>query len=457
MKVLLVRPVSKTHVIVPPIGLGYLATSLKKAGHSVSILDCVKEKMTYEDFEKYIKENKPSVVGITVFSYDLNSAKKSINLIKKIDQKIVTVVGGPHPSGDPIQTMEFLDNVDFAFKGEAEVGLPMLLDEIQNNGDFEKVPGLVWKRKKIIIINQQKFVEDLGSLGFPRWELLKPHEYPEAPHGGFAKKFPVAPIIITRGCPFQCTFCAGHEITGKKIRSRPIKDVIKEIELLYNQYGIREIHIEDDNFTLNKNLVREFTTLLIKKRLKISWCCPNGVRLDTLDEDLLKLMKKSGCYSLSVGIESGSDKILKHMKKNLTVDKIKEKIKLINKVGISVIGFFILGYPTETKDDIISTIEFAKSLPLSRAEFNIFLPLPGSEMYEKLKEECKLNNINWNNFFVTKVAYSENITKEELKKFQKEAFLKFYLRPKIILGMLKNVKSLKQFKYLISRISDYLR
>jgi radical SAM superfamily enzyme YgiQ (UPF0313 family) len=352
--------------------------------------------------------------------------------------------------------MEFLDKVNFAFVGEAEIGLRVLLNNLQNNGNLKEIPGLVWRNKNKIMVNPQIFVKDLDSLGFPSWELIKPNEYPQSPHGGFSKNFPIAPIIITRVCPFQCTFCAGHSVSGRNIRSRTPKNVIDEIKLLYNEYGIREIHIEDDNFTLNKNLVREFCNLIIEKELDISWCCPNGVRLDTLDEEILKLMKKAGCYSLAVGIESGSDKVLKHMKKNLTVNQIKDKVELINKVGIEIIGFFILGYPSETEDDINKTIEFAKKLPLTRAQFNIFIPLPGSEIYNKLKEEGKLNNINWDKFFVTKVAYSENLGEEKLKKLQREAFLKFYLRPKILIGMLKEIKSLKQLKHLFFRINAYL-
>ena len=176
------------------------------------------------------------------------------------------------------------------------------------------------------MVNPPIFVETLDEFGMPSWDLLRPDTYPLAPHGGFFKNYPIAPIIITRGCPFSCTYCAGHLISGKKIRHRSIDKVIEEIKVLYYQYGIREIHIEDDNFTFYHDLVYEFCRKLKENHLNISWTCPNGIRLDSLTKELLMAMKGAGLYGISVGVESGSDKILKDMRKSLTKEKIREKL-----------------------------------------------------------------------------------------------------------------------------------
>lgn len=463
LKVLLVRPVTakeKVLSVSPPIGLGYLATAARKAGFlDVLILDCVKEKIDFDEFSKKIELISPDVVGFQIFSHDLRSLEKSLEIIKKFNPKIITVAGGPHPSGLPEEILLDFPKLNFAFKGESEVGFPFLLKRINKmdclKNSLEKIPGLIWRKNlNKIVINQQIFTKNLDELGFPAWDLLKPQEYPKAPMGIFFKNLPIASIMATRGCPFQCTYCAGKTVTGKKIRTRSINNVISEIELLYREYGIREIHILDDNFTMNKKYVREFCKKLLSKDFKISWCCPNGVRLDTLDFNTLRLMKKSGCYYISVGIESGSNKTLCRMKKGLSIKVIKKQVQLIKKTGLGVNGFFILGYPGETEKDIKKTIHFAKTLGLKRAAFANFLPLPGTEIYKNLIEsgEIKKEEINWEMLFHADVPYSPpSISKKRLKSLQRQAYMEFILRPKVLFDILREIKTLEQFNFLLRR------
>lgn len=463
LKVLLVRPVAEKEMpldIIPPIGLGYLATAARKAGFlDVLILDCVKEKIDFDEFSKRIELISPDVVGFQIFSHDLRSLEKSLEIIKKYNPKITVVAGGPHPSGLPEETLRDFPKLDFAFKGESEIGFPYLLKRINKKKSFNnslgKIPGLIWRKNlNKIVVNQQIFPKNLNKLGFPAWDLLKPQEYPDAPQGIFFKNLPIASIMATRGCPFECTYCAGKTVTGKKIRTRSINNVISEIELLYREYGIREIHILDDEFTINKKYVREFCKKLLSKDFKISWCCPNGVRLDTLDLNTLRLMKKSGCYYITVGIESGSDKILSLMKKGLSIKVIKKQVQLIKKSGLDANGFFILGYPDETEKDIKKTIRFAKNLGLKRVIFSNLLPLPGTEVYKNLIEsgEIKKEEINWEMLFHADVPYSPpSISKKRLKGLQRRAYIEFYLRPKVLLDVLREIKTLEQVKFLLRR------
>jgi radical SAM superfamily enzyme YgiQ (UPF0313 family) len=303
------------------------------------------------------------------------------------------------------------------------------------------------------------FTENLDDLGFPSWDLLKPDQYPLSPHGAFMKNFPIAPITVTRGCPFPCTYCAAHLVSGKRIRSRSVQNVLEEIELLYNKYGIREIHIEDDNFTLNKVFVKEFCNELLERNLDISWACPNGIRLDTLDEEMLDLMKKSGLYVVSVGIESGSARILEAMQKRLTKEKIQDKINLINKAGLEVIGFFIIGYPDETREDILETFKFAESLNLKRANYMIFHPYPGTPITRKLiaRGELNLNEQDWEKYILADVVYSPpGISRKQLKNLRRLGFYRFYLRPKILFKLLCEIKSPKHFYIVFKRIFKWL-
>lgn len=462
-RVLLVKPVTPQNLIlnvVPPIGLGYLATALRKAGFKqVAILDCLKENLDFVAFNKRIKSYNPDIVGFQVFSHDLSSLEISLKIIKKINPKIITLAGGPHPSGFPQQTLETLPLLDYAFKGEAEVGLPLLIRKLSvKKGNLFRIPGLIYRQGRKIVVNPQIFPGNLDSLGFPAWDLIDPREYPNAPQGVFFKNLPVAPLMATRGCPFLCTFCAGRTITGLKVRPRSIGYILSEIKFLKEKYGVREIHFLDDNFTLNRSYVREFCQKLLKSNLNISWCCPNGVRLDTLDLEVLKLMKASGCYYVSVGIESGSNRILKLMKKKLTVEKIKRQIKMIKKSGITVNGFFILGYPGETKKEMEATIKLSRSLGLTRVAFYNFLPLPGTEIYEQLARNGEIEeDMDFSHIFQAETPYSPvSVSQKELKKIQQKAYLLFYLRPVILWQMLREIKTPNQFKYILKRAIAYL-
>ena len=464
MKVLLTVPLNRSYVIMPPLGLGYIASVVRNKGHDVEILHGIKDNITPEKLKNLQMKKRFDVIGFQMMTYDFNPIKKLSKAIKEINHETIVVVGGAHPSGDPQGTLNSIKEIDYAFIGEVEIAFPYFLEKIKKVNEKNRskilgsVPNLVWRNKDKVIVNPWKFVDDLDSFDFPAWDLMDPREYPEAPHGAFLKSYPYAPIIITRGCPFQCSFCAGKCVTDNRIGKRSIKNVIKEMEYLMNKYGVKEFMIEDENFTLHKNLVYEFCNEIIKRRWRVHWSCPAGVRLDTLDLRMLKLMEKSGCHSLSVGIEFGSQKILNLTKKRLSIKIIKEKIDLINKTGIRISGFFMMGYPGETKKDIWKTIKLAWSLPIDRAQFNNFMPLPGSEIYNKLKGEGKLKNLRVDHFFVHDVGFiPEGFTEKELKNLQRKAYIGFYLKPRIIIGLLKDITTLQQFKYLIDRFFDALK
>lgn len=466
MKVLLIRPYNKeSFTVVPPLGLGYLATSLRNCGFKVEILDCIKEKIMPEHLIRLIKKRKVDVLGITVFSSDLIITKEYLKKLKQYNNNIITVIGGPHPSALPIECFEFYQKtLDYAFIGEAEIGFPLLIKKLEKKINLGancliNIPGLVWRHKDKIKINEPQYVMELDNIGFPSWDLIKPETYPHAPLGGFARSFPVAYILTSRSCPFQCTFCSAKAIHGSIFRRRSLNNVMKEIKYLINYREIKEIHILDDNFTLNQDFVKKFCLSKIKEKLNFYWNCSNGIRLDRIDKETLILMKKAGCYSVSVGIESGSIRILKHMKKNLDKKMIKEKVDLIRKEGIEVTGLFILGYPAERKKDILETISFAKSLNLNKASFNTFIPLPGSEIWDFLKRTKNFDRFNLNgySYYSTDSNYMKNVSQSEFRLLQKKAFIDFYLRPKIILTLIKETSSPKHFLALMKRIFYYIK
>ncbi len=458
MKILLLNPINRSYVIMPSLGLGYLTSCLSRYGHDVRILNCLRERITYDGFGEYIERTHFDLIGFQVYSYDLNSVKRHLAIIRQRSKGTLVVVGGPHPSGDPRGTMQYLDGIDFAFQGEAEIGLPMLVERLeQERQDLGSIPGLVWKNAGTVILNPPQSVQDLDSLPLPAWDLLKPETYPEAPHGAFTRNFPTAPIITSRGCPSKCSFCAGYRISGTNIRRRSLDNVMTELHLLRNK-GIREFHIEDENFTLSNKYVFAFCERLKAEKLGMSWSLPSGIRLDTVSPGLLLAMARAGCYSLAVGIEFGTDRMLRESRKGLSLAAIRQKMQFFVGSGIKVTGFFLLGIPGETKEEMVKTVQLALELPLDRAQFNNFIPLPGSDVWDNLGERGLLAAPDWDRFFVHDVAFAGNtLSAKELKHIQRSAVLRFYLRSRIILGILREIRSFRHILYLLKRFYDTLR
>lgn len=459
-KIVLIMPISHTHYVMPPIGLGYLATALRKNNfNNITILDCIKEGLSYDDLRARFMEWKPQVVGFQIFSYDFDSVVKSIQIIKEVSKETVVVIGGAHVSASSRKALEEIEDADFAIAGEGEIGLPMLLQRILRKEQipYEDIPGLMWRNGENIYENGRVLINDLDSLGFPAWDLMPPASYPDNPQGGFFERFPIAPISTTRGCPYLCTFCGSGVNMGHKLRLRSVAHVLNEMVMLYHAFGVREFHIIDDMFNFYKERVFEFCKGIKDRKLDISYTFPNGLRLNQLDEQMLQMMKDTGAYAFTVGIESGSQRILNAMNKNLTLEIIEEKVNLINSAGLEPSGFFIIGYPGETIDDIKATIRFAKKLKLKRAHFSNFLPLPGTQETKKLIESREIEQPDWSSLFYSKVPYApKGITRKQLKILQRKAFLGFYLRPHILLKLFSEIKSINHFKMILIRAIDYL-
>lgn len=467
MKVLLVVPprISKRVVhIVQPIGLGYLATSLLRAGIECSILDCVKETIGADELMRHVDELNPDVVGFNFFSNNWDAVANCSRLIRENHPDILILAGGAHPSVLPRETLKEIQSLDLVFIGEAEESLVKMClrwqetefrQRYKHDPDMLKdILGIAWRKNDgDIQVRKCYFREDINEFGMPAWDLIQPHKYPLAPHGVFPQNYPLAPIITSRGCPYPCTFCAASTTMGKKIRYRSHELVMEEVLLLKNHYGIREIQIVDDNFTFRKEYAMEFCQRAIRMNLSLSFGLPNGIRLNTLDDELLSLMRRAGFYSIVVGIESGSPRILKIMKKKLELEQIREKIDLIKRHGLGAEGFFILGFPGETREDMEMTINFARSLKLDRAFFGNYVPLPGTQIYNELVNSGEISNLDWSKVFVGgSVIYSpKGITPQELERIQKRAFFKFYLTPRRFIEFVTKLR-LRNIRGILKRV-----
>ncbi|MDD5680764.1 MAG: radical SAM protein [Candidatus Omnitrophica bacterium] len=462
MRILLMLPYDTSYKRdTPDLGLGYLAACLEREGHEVQICLKFMDLNSETALSDLISRGKFDVFGIKVMSCSIMSAKETIRLIRIIEPHAPIILGGPHVSGDPHSIFHLIPEASYAFHGESEVGLVKFINRLAHGGpisdsEFAGIPNLVWRKGPETMVNDMSRVEDLDTLPFPAWELMKPASFVNTPFGGHSRRFPIAPLIITRGCPNSCTFCEAGVINGHTVRSRSVESVIAEIKLLMNKFGVKEIQFFDSNCSDRRGPLRELCKRIISENLDISWSAPNGIRIDSIDAELVALMKKSGCFYVGVGIESGSPRILREIKKGLSLDLAREKIALLRKAGIGVTGYFMIGFPGETAEEIKQTISFAMKAPLTGATFSIFCPLPGTEIYKKLYKDqnLEIEIISSLDFITYKNNLSE-ITYSQLRKLQKQAISEFYLRPSLIVYFLRELNNIHKIRFVVNSFYEY--
>lgn len=439
MKVVLIQPKYSGHVLHPPLGLGYIASFLQREGHIVNIIDA-NLGLSHTKIIDKIKQIEPGLIGISVMTDTFIETKKVVARIKS-EINVPVVLGGTHVTALPKYSMRET-NADFCVCGEGELIIKELVFALENEISIDNINGLIYRKKNEIVINPPRdLIANLNNLPFPAWSLMDPNKYTIAPVLASTDDAPIAPILTTRGCPFQCAFCASNITWKRRLRFRSPDNVVDEIEYLLNNFGVKHIHFSDDNFTFSKKHTMDICNEIMKREIDITWSCPNGVRVDSLDDELLKTMSKAGCRTLGFGIESGSQKILNNVNKHLNLSIVPKIIKKAKKNNITTFGFFILGLPGETRETIEKTIKFSKNLDLDRAWFFILAPLPGSKIFNEWIQNKSLNEIPWNSLDTyTGIIQQGNLTVEALESYQKRAVREFYLRPKVLLNLLKKTK-----------------
>jgi len=444
LKIILTRPDYHTHLITPPLNLGYLSSYLKKAGHEVRIIDGLNLSLSNNELAR--RSAGADLVGIYALSDFYPQVKNLTQKLRKNNLRVV--LGGPHASCLPEATLRDT-GADFVIIGEGEETLLELADTLKNSASVTGIRGLATLGGNI---TKREFIADLDTLPFPDWRQIDPRKCKKAPHGAVVKNFPVAPVITSRGCPFACKFCASPNLWARKIRFRSAENVVDEIEYLIHDFGVKEIHFEDDNLTLKKEHIERICNLILKKKIKISWATPNGVRADTLDSGLVRLMKKSGCYFLVFGIESGSQKILDNIRKETDLAAIERAAGIARSEGIITQGFFIFGLPGETEATIKETINFAKRIPLDRAQFLLLDVLPGSQLWSELHGE---EIADWSRRSYQQVTWvPPTISRQALEDAPSRAFRSFFFRPRQFFGVVRFIKP-GQIAFIIRRLLDF--
>ena len=433
------KPAARIGVLYPPLGLSYLAATLERESHKVSIIDMEAELLKKEQLVKRIRKIKPDVIGISSTTPIHHNADELFRFIKKIDKNIITIAGGPHPTSILNKTLEQNKDIDMVVYGEGEKTIIELIDKLEKKKEIKDVDGIIYRKgKEIKRTKPRELIQDLDWLAFPAKHLLKQEIYVwSVPKKGI---IPVSSIETTRGCPFKCSFCSQTIIFGNKMRERSVDDVIEEIKEIKNKHKINHLIFYDDTLGLNKKRTIEMCERIIDEKLDITF--EGMTRVNCVDEELIKKLKQAGLNRLSFGVESGNQNILNAVKKGINLKQIRNAYKLIDKHKIESRMSVVLGLPFETEKTIRKTIKFIKSLKCYQAYINIGTPFPGTEYYEMAKQGyggLKLLTDDWREYrrWGNAVINVNDLSKEDLIKWQKRALLEFYLRPKIMLYNLR--------------------
>ena len=453
---LLINPSWNTRYPQPPLGLASLAAVLEKDGHQIEILDA--NALQLSEYDVVEKVDGADIIGITAMTPIINSAIQIAKGIKQNNPDCTIILGGPHATTLPEETLNNASEIDIIVKGEGEETIVELCNTLEGDGHIEDVRGIVYRNNGVIKSTPTRPpIMNLDSLPFLAYHLLPLDKYKlHPPHG---REYPVMAMLASRGCPYNCIFCS-KSVFGSKLRCQSPERTVSEIVYLKERFKVKEIAFYDDIFTLNKKRTVQFTKELEEQNPDIPWTCE--ARVNLINEEILREMKKAGCYMIAYGIESGNQMILNNLRKKITIEQIKSAIETTHKAGIQSVGYFMLGSPGETPETIRQTIDFAKSLPLDFAQFAITIPFPGTDLYN-LYLDSGNKNTKWDDFIYANLKSSsapvfetDALSKEDLQGWNARAYKEFYLRLSYIRKRFMGIRSIGDLKTNINGFSMFL-
>jgi len=410
----------------PCISLAYLAACIQEV---VICIDAKYDRINFEQLEKRIKNiDSIDIVGITSMTHSIFDAHYAVKIVKKHHPNAKAIIGGCHVTACPKQTLQTYNLFDIAVISEGEITFPEIVSALKNNHDIQGIKGICYRKDNNVILTQPRpFIKDIDKIPEPAWHL-------------FSKINKTLPVLTTRGCPYKCNFCM--RVLGNIVRFRSPTHVINELKNLINKYGVKKIYFQDETFTINKNRLTTILNMMIEEKLndKIEWWVQT--RVDSVDIEILYLMKKAGCVDIGFGIESGNTIILNNSGKNITKQQAIQAVNNAKKVGLNVYTYFIFGHPNETISQIKDTIRFASKLNAYSAVFGMMVPYPGTKIREiALNGKGGYVSIsdNWNDYGknVGHPLELKNIPKKTLIRFQLLAYCYFYLTNFRIVDFLK--------------------
>ncbi|MFC1809438.1 B12-binding domain-containing radical SAM protein [Candidatus Omnitrophota bacterium] len=439
----------------PPLGLGSLASVLRSNGYVVKILDSEALGLTITETIDEIISFAPTFLGITAVTVSIFSAADVVKGVKQIDDSICSIIGGPHLSAVPDETMKLFPDFEVGVIGEGEITLMRLLEAISSKGSLHEVEGIIFRFDgKLITTEPRNNVDDLDSFEFPAWDLLPDlRKYYQPSAFGF-KKLPCTSLVTARGCYGTCSFC-NQGVWGKRYREHSAQYVFDMIKELYCKYGIRDLAIYDGVFGVNKKRLVTLCEMLIKEKLDLVWSC--NFRAEMANPEILRLMKKAGCWNIAYGIESCSDEVLSFIKKGVTFDMIKNALRYTKEAGITSKGYIMVGTLNETVETCTTTLNNILKLDLDILTVNSFTPFPGTLDYERADQYGSFNR-NWR--LLNEHSYvfvPSSMTQEQVEGFVRLITKKFYLRPSVIFRYFIMFLNPRYFKLLFIGFISFLK
>lgn len=424
---------------VPPLALCSLGALTRSLGYETAVIDSQVEGLDHAATIERIAAGKPDVVGITSTTSTFSSAARLAKMIKEDRNGTTVVAGGVHVSALPERCLRDHPSIDVGVVGEGEETVAELMAALKGRTPLDGIRGLALRRNGGVVLTPDRpLMKDLDSLPLPAWDLLP--DFPAAYNvqAQSVSHFPSTSCCTSRGCTGRCKFC-DRRIFGRALRAHGADYVMRMIRELYDRYGIRDIQFEDDNFMLFRKRLLEICDRLVREKLDISWSCQ--ARVDMVMPETLQKMKEAGCWMILYGVESGSQKVLDAMDKQITVEKIERAIEMTHKAGIGCKGFFIAGYLSEDRESLKETYDFIRRCKLDDVSFHYFTPFPGSASYDVATEHGAQRGGFDDMTYYRPVFVPRGLTEQDLIRHTKACYRRFYSRPRTILTYLKRIRS----------------
>ncbi|MCD4707468.1 MAG: B12-binding domain-containing radical SAM protein [Candidatus Sabulitectum sp.] len=449
-RILFVFPETRYPSGQPSLGIAMLSAVAKLCGSVTALCDMSFQKRPFEHLSYMLREFKPDAVSITVVTPQLRSALASCEVIREVAPEAYLMIGGPHATVLPTETLE-TSGADLVYSGEGETAFRKLVE----GTDPCEIPGACFMRDgKAVLVSGRLLVENLDTLPLPDRDIFDMEKYFKTWYSmdRVDPGLKGTTIMGTRGCPYTCTFCQPtlSEIFGKKMRRRSPESIVNELKYLVEKYSINGFMFEDSTFIVDHKWVTDICSLMNSEGLKLRWCC--NVRADLLSGDLIDTMVNAGLAKVNMGVESASQRVLDDIyRKGITVEGVRKALRMCHSRGIFVQGYFMLGAPGETVEEMKKTIDFAAREPFDDALFDITTPFPHTELWEMSKE---LINADYSDFdcFHRSVYSLEGITPEQIEKLKKNAFWKFYAHPARILKTIRTVLGPRNFRRTLLKV-----
>ena len=413
------------HQLYLPIGLAYLAAVLEDNGYEVTVIDCPALEMTHEDLKTKLASSEPDVIGITSMTPTIQSALQSAHVAKEACPESIVVLGGPHATFMDGQVLAEEEAVDVVVRSEGEQTLLELAQNVSNPKALNSIEGITFRKDGHVVRTPNRpFIQNLDELPLPAYKY-----FPLEKYRLFGRR--MLPIITSRGCPSQCSFCTSAQMFGKGFRARSPKNIVDELEWLRDTHGADAFTFYDDTFTLDKKRALEICEEIKKRKIGLPWDCQT--RVSTVSREILLKMREANCQQVFFGVESGCQKILDAVKKGTTVEQNERAIRLAKDVGLFVAVSVMIGYPGETKDMLQETIDLIRKAEPDDVYICVATPYPGTELRNLVEETGWEMSNDWGRYdTITPVFVNPNLSAEDIRKLRTSFYNRFY-SPKYVL------------------------